>query len=188
MSRRRPASFAGWATAASSPTAAWLRLWRDAGVRRLFGEVMQATGDPAQRADLLVSRFEDVPRIGRKLATMFVGVLSTPALAPGLTPWFPAIDGYSLVVVDTHIIRALDRLRPASAAKSYEARAGWMKRQAGRLDLREFHPGVPSYAPRLVQQALYHFGSKSNRVHARDECAGRATPCRECVRPLCPFA
>ena len=39
-------------------------------------------------------------RVGRKLATMFVSALSTPALAPGLTPWFPDIDGNELVVVD----------------------------------------------------------------------------------------
>jgi hypothetical protein len=170
------------------PTAAWLRLWRDAGVRRLFDEVTQVTSDPAQRADLLVSRFQAVPRIGRKLATMFVGVLSTPSLAPGLTPWFPAVDGYSLVVVDTHIVRALDRLRPSKAPRGYEARARWVKRQAVRLDLREFHPGVPGYAPRLVQQALYHFGSKSNRTHAHDECAARTAPCADCVTRLCPFA
>jgi len=98
------------------------------------------------------------------------------------------VDGHSLVVVDTHIVRTLDRLRPASTPRSYEARSTWVKRQAARLDLREFHAGVPSYAPRLVQQALYHFGSKSNRVHARDACAGRTTPCGECVVRLCPFA
>ena len=170
------------------PTSAWLHAWKDGGLRPMLDEVLEATPDPVRRADLLVERFECVHRVGRKLATMFVGAISTPALAPGLTPLSPAIDGHSLVVVDTHIMRTLDRLRPATAPRSYEARARWVKRQAARLDLGDFHPGVPSYAPRLVQQALYHFGSRSNRVHVRDPCAGRTTPCGECVARLCPFA
>ena len=169
------------------PTSAWLHGWRNGGLRPLLDEVFAATPDPVKRADLLVARFESVHRVGRKLATMFVGAMSTPALAPALAPWSPGVDGHSLVVVDTHIVRALDALRPATAPRSYEARAQWVRRHALRLDLREFHPNVPSYAPRLVQQALYHFGSRSNRIHVRDECAGRKTPCPECVAPLCPF-
>jgi hypothetical protein len=171
-----------------TPTSAWLHAWKGGGLRSTLEEVFATTPDPTRRADLLVTRFEAVHRVGRKLATMFVGAISMPALAPGLAPWFPAVDGHSLVVVDTHVVRALDRLRPAASPTSYEARVRWVKRQATRIDLREFHPEVPNYAPRIVQQALYHFGSKSNRVHMRDACARRTTPCAECVTRLCPFA
>lgn len=170
------------------PTSAWLHHWKEGGLKAVLGEVFEAERDPARRADLLVARFARVHRVGRKLATLFVAAVSTPALAPGMTPWFPAVDGAALVVVDTHVARAIDALRPAGAPLTYEARVRWLKRQAARLDLREFHPSVPSYAPRLVQQALYCFGSRSNRTEGGDECLGRSSPCAACVPRLCPFA
>lgn len=170
------------------PVSAWLRHWKDRRLARLLVEVLEAEPDPARRADLLVDRFARVHRVGRKLATMFVSALSTPALAPGLTPWFPAVDGHGLVVVDTHVARAIDTLRPNGAPATYDARDQWLKRQAARIDLRKFHLSVPSYAPRLVQQALYAFGSSSNRKAVHDPCAGGGGPCRACVPRLCPFA
>jgi hypothetical protein len=170
------------------PTSAWLHHWKDGGLRAVLAEVRDAEQDPAVRADLLVERFARVHRVGRKLATLFVAAVSAPALAPGLTPWFPAVDGHALVVIDTHVARAIDTLRSTRQPRSYEARARWLKRQAARLDLHEFDRHVPAYAPRVVQQALYTFGSKSNRTSGGDECAGRAAPCTNCVRNLCPFA
>lgn len=169
------------------PTSAWLHLGKNAGLRSVLAEVLEASPDPARRAELLVARLERVHRVGRKLATLFVAAVSTPALAPGLTPWFPAVDGNSLVVVDTHVARAIDVLRPAGAARTYDARTRWLKMQAGRLDLREFRPDVPGHAPRLIQQSLYAFGSKSNRTRAGDECAAQTTPCNSCEVSLCPF-
>ncbi len=73
------------------PTSAWLRLWRGGGVKALLDEVCCEELSPTKRASLLVERFAAVHRVGRKLATMFVSALSTPALAPGLTPWYPKI-------------------------------------------------------------------------------------------------
>jgi hypothetical protein len=97
------------------------------------------------------------------------------------------VDGHSLVVVDTHVARAVDALRPNGAPATYEARAQWLKRQAAKIDLKAFRRTVPSYAPRLIQQALYAFGSKSNRLERGDECARREAPCRGCAPRLCPF-
>jgi hypothetical protein len=170
------------------PTSAWLRLWRGGGVQALLDEVCHEELTPTKRAAILVERFAAVNRVGRKLATMFVSALSTPALAPGLTPWFPDIDGNELVVVDTNVARAIDTLRLRGAGKSYEARERWVREQAKRIDLRRFHPEVPQYSPRLVQQALYAFCSKSNRVALGDECASAETPCGSCAAVLCPFA
>jgi hypothetical protein len=169
------------------PVSAWLRHWKGRGLPRLLAEVVEAEPDPTRRAELLVDSLARVHRVGRKLATMFVSAVSTPALAPGLTPWFPAVDGHALIVVDTHAARAVDALRPNGAPATYEARAQWLKRQAARIDLQEFRPDVPSYAPRLVQQALYAFGSRSNRSAAGDPCAGRDRPCEGCVPKLCPY-
>ena len=150
--------------------------------------ILFAEGSPTRRAALLVERFARVHRVGRKLAMMFVSALSTPALAPGLTPWFPDIDGNDLVVVDTNVARAVDALRPPGASKTYDARERWVREQAAQLDLREFRPDLPSYSPRLVQQALYAFCSKSNRVARGEPCAERAVPCAGCAPALCPFA
>lgn len=137
------------------PTSAWLHLWRDGGPQRLLKEVCALESSPTKRAGLLVQRFARVHRVGRKLATLFVSALSTPALASGLTPWFPKIDGNGLVVVDTNVGRAVDRLRRAAAPRTYAAREAWLAKQAERLDLRAFSSGVPGYSPRLLQQALY---------------------------------
>ena len=170
------------------PTSAWLRLWRAGGLREVLAEVCRDEALPTKRAALLVERFARVHRVGRKLATMIVSALSTPALAPGLTPWFPDIDGNDLVVVDTNVARAVDALREPGAPRTYDARARWIREQATRLDLREFRPDLPSYSPRLVQQALYAFCSKSNRTAQRDPCAERTSPCGACAPAICPFA
>lgn len=170
------------------PTSAWLRLWRGGGVKTLLDEVRLAKASPTGRAALLVERFAAVHRVGRKLATMFVSALSTPALAPGLTPWFPEIDGNELVVVDTNVARAVDTLRRPGAPKTYDARERWVRQQAARIDLRVFRADLPAYSPRLVQEALYAFCSKSNRIAREDGCAGRVAPCATCAPTVCPFA
>jgi hypothetical protein len=169
------------------PTSAWLRLWKAGGVREVLAEVCRDEASPTKRAELLVERFARVHRVGRKLATMFVSALSTPALAPGLTPWFPDIDGNDLVVVDTNVARAVDALREPGAPRTYDARERWVREQAAQLDLLDFRADLPRYSPRLVQQALYVFCSKSNRAARGDPCVDRVTPCGACSRPLCPF-
>jgi len=169
------------------PTSAWLRLWQGGGVRAQLDEVCSSERSPIKRAEILVARFAAVHRVGRKLATMFVSALSTPELAPGLTPWFPEIDGNQLVVVDTNVACAVDALRAPDAPMSYDSRERWVREQAARLDLRVYRAELPAYSPRLVQEALYTFCSKSNRVAYGDRCAGRATPCAACTPTLCPF-
>ena len=169
------------------PTSAWLLLWKGGGVRQVLAEVCREEASPAKRAMLLVDRFAKVHRVGRKLATMFVSALSTPALAPGLTPWFPAVDGNELVVIDTNVARAADALRRPRAPKTYDAREQWVREQAASIDLRKLRADLPRYSPRIVQQALYAFCSKSNRVAAGDACVGSTTPCAGCAPSLCPF-
>jgi hypothetical protein len=170
------------------PTSALLRLWGEVGVRvLLLDPVCREECLPTERAVRLVKRFAAVHRVGRKLATMFVSALSTPALAPGLTPWFPEIDGNDLVVVDTNVARAVDVLRTPGAPKTYDAREQWLREQAALIDLRGFGPDLPKYSPRFVQEALYAFCSKSNRVAREDACARRGEPCDACAPALCPF-
>jgi hypothetical protein len=168
------------------PTSAWFRVWQ-AGLPATLEAVFRSEPSPTRRAELLVVRFAAVHRVGRKLATMFVSALSTPALAPGLTPWFPDVDGNELVVVDTNLARVADALRPADAPKSYDARERWVRDQAAAVDLGQVRSGLPSYSPRLVQQTLYAYASRSNRSARRDPCSVRTTPCPDCVPLLCPF-
>lgn len=170
------------------PTSAWLRLWKAGGFRDLLREVLDQERQPTRRAAILVEKLARVHRVGRKLATMFVSALSTPALAPGLTPWFPDVDGNDLVIVDTNVARGVDTLRSSGAPRTYAARERWIRERAASLDLRQFLPGVPSYSPRIVQQALYAFCSKSNRVAQGDGCAGTEDLCATCAPSLCPFA
>jgi hypothetical protein len=119
---------------------------------------------------------------------MFVSAMSTPSLAPGLTPWYPHVDGNELVVVDTNVARAVDTLRGKTGPRTYEARARWLREQAQALDLRELAHELPSYSPRLLQEALYTFCSKSNRVERGDACVDGAKACGQCAPGLCPFA
>lgn len=170
------------------PTSAWLRFWKGGGVRELLASVRRQEDLPTRRAALLVKRFAQIHRVGRKLATMFVSALSTPALAPGLTPWFPGIDGNELVVIDTNVARAVDSLREPGAPKTYAAREAWVRQQAALIDLRAFSPALPRYSPRLVQEALYAFCSRSNRIDRGDLCSSRSTPCLDCTPTICPFA
>lgn len=169
------------------PTSAWLHTWKGGRLKRLLKQVIVDESDPQVRAAQLVEHFAQVYRVGVKLATMFVSALSTPVLAPGLTPWFPAVDGNALVVVDTNVARAVDRLRGSGPLATYQARAHWIRKQARTLDLREFASNVPRYSPRLVQQALYSFCSKSNRQAHGNDCLVDDRQCRQCVPILCPF-
>ncbi len=168
------------------PSSAWLLLWRKGGVRRLFREVLKAEGAPTARAALLVDQLARVHRVGRKLATMFVSALSTPALALRLTPWYPEVDGHELVVVDTNVAKAVEALCPRGP-RTYEARARWVAAHARAIDLRVFREHLPAYSPRLVQQALYRFCSRSNRVVWGDKCASAGAASTACVPTLCPF-
>jgi hypothetical protein len=169
------------------PSSAWLQVWADGGLERTLQQVFAATSVPTLRGQLLVAKFGRVHRVGEKLAAMFVSALSTPALAPGLTPWYPGVDGNELVVVDTHVARAADALRPVGAPRTYRARAQWVRSIAETIDLRAFRRELPRYSPRIVQEALYSFCSRSNRVAKADPCALAPAPCRACAPQLCPF-
>jgi hypothetical protein len=171
------------------PTSAWLRLWSKGRLAMEIEEVHARELDPQIRADLLVEVFSRVFRVGRKLATMFVSALSNPTLAPGLTPWFPAVDGSRLLVIDTNVAQVVDALRGPRAKPGNDGRTRWLLAQATKVDLREFREDLPNYSPRLVQQAMYLFRSKSNRAARGDPCAlgSHGDDCLGCVPVVCPF-
>jgi hypothetical protein len=170
------------------PSSAYVTIWARGGLAAALRMAVHTTPSPTTRASLLVGRLSQVHRVGRKLATLFVSVLSTPALYPDLSPWFPDIDGNDLVVVDTNVARAVDCLAGSSRARTYESREAWVRQQALRLNLSTFDPRIPSYSPRMLQQALYAFCSRSNRVALGDPCASARAGCGTCVPRVCPFS
>jgi len=158
----------------------------------LFGTglriILSNSSTPEQRATKVIQQLSQVFRVGTKLATMWTSALSTPSLAPGLTPFFPAIQGDELVVIDTNVSQSIRFLGNAKTGVSYQAQATWLDYQAQGIDLKAFDSGVASYSPRMVQQALYWYRSKSNRVAIADPCASKQTRCNTCCPELCPFA
>jgi len=161
-------------------TSAWLHLRDDGGgLGAQLKRVCSGLADPVDRANTMVGYLAGFHRVATKLATMFVSALATPALAPGLTPWSPFVDGNQLVVVDANVIRVIDVLRPRGP-KTMNARAAWFRKTAGKIDLRKFGHDWPRTSPRLVQQAVYWFRSRSNRVVHGDACRDEACRMRSC--------
>lgn len=170
------------------PTSAWFHCWKDGQFKKEYNRILNEEINPRLRAVMLVKYFSKAHRVGQKLATMFVSALSVPALAPGLTPWFPAVDGSDLVVVDTNVAQVVDLLRKGLGAQTYEARSNWVRKQARRIDLHKYSSSyLPQYSPRIIQQAIYHFRSKSNRVAMGNLCSG-SKMCRRCLKTLCPMS
>ena len=170
------------------PTSAWLSIWGQPGsVAGLLAKIVREEASPRVRARQLVQRLSEVHRVGVKLATFFVSALSTPALAPDVTPWYPAIDGNDLLVIDTNVARAVDRLRRLAPFPTDLSREEWLIQQASRLDLRSFCVEFPEYSPRILQQAVYWFCSRSNRLATLSDCSERGNPCSACAAALCPF-
>lgn len=164
-------------------TSAWLHLGPD-GFDRWLGDACETTEDPVARAALLVARFSTIYRIGRKLASMFVSAVSVPELT-GISAWHPSVDGSRVLVIDGNVIRAINTWRP-EGTKTYAALSAWLLQVASAIDLSHYDARLPRRCPRLVQQAIYVFGSRSNRLAQRDPCAARR--CSTCPSRVCPFS
>jgi len=165
------------------PTSAWLHLG-SAGPQRWFAEACLLENEPHARARRLVARVSMLYHIGIKLASMFVTALSVPELGWGAA-WAPEVDGSRIVVVDANVGRAINIWRMNRGPKTYSALARWLVAAADRIDLSRMRSTLPRSSPRLVQQAVYLFRSRSNRVALGDECAAR--PCNSCPSRVCPF-
>ncbi|MGN6111166.1 MAG: hypothetical protein ACTHU0_39070 [Kofleriaceae bacterium] len=167
------------------PTSAWLHLG-PAGLARWFAEVCDETPDPHQRATAMIARVEAIYRIGVKLASMFVSALSVPELGIGVAAWSPELDGSRIVVVDANVGYAIRRWRRGRGADTYAANARWFVTVAREINLSRLRAGLPRSSPRFVQQAVYLFRSRFNRVAHGDACADAT--CASCPSTICPFA
>jgi hypothetical protein len=165
------------------PTSAWLHLG-PAGLPGWLADECRADPDPHLRASALVRRVSSVYRIGIKLASMFVTSLSVPELGFG-APWFPEVDGSRIVVIDANVSSAIKIWRQYRGSNTYSQLARWIASVADTIDLSRLRSSLPARSPRLVQQAVYVFRSRSNRVAVGDACATRS--CASCPSRVCPF-
>ncbi len=163
-------------------TSAWLHLGAN-GLERWFDETCEASADPRTRAAELVRRISTLYRIGQKLASMFVSALSVVELS-GLAPWWPEIDGSETLVIDGNVARAIQTWRP-EGVRTYAALATWLIGIGRQIDLSQYQRTLPRHSPRLVQQAIYVFRSRSNRTALGDPC--ETSRCASCPSIVCPF-
>ena len=119
----------------------------------------------------------------------------------------PAFDGLHVPLISNYFLSTKSRrsvwLEPVVSGRTYHFRirtgepddatkiaTGTKDGSRAKMcirDRREFDPSLPSYSPRLVQQALYTFYSKSNRRAQGSDCAVDKPGCEGGVPGLCPF-
>jgi hypothetical protein len=160
----------------------------------LYSQALVRYGSPAERATWLEQVLCDGWRINKKISNFILSALTNPDLTPGLHPWAEGVQWTHFVVIDRHVARALADLGApdvgSPSSTNYEVLREWLFAYAKRVDLQQFHPGIHSYNPRLVQQALYRFRSSANRLAAPYDCCHLgADTCRTCpsrLRSSCP--
>lgn len=175
------------------PSSAALML-RDEGVRdlaHLRRQVLRQADEPAARAALLEGAVTRVWRVSNKVAAMFLSAVANPDLGHLPGPWSSGIDWTRYVVVDSNVDHFLDGLSYRWTA-SYGARLEVIRKLARDVPLDKMQPGLHTFNPRLVQQAMYMFMSESNRRANPEDCMHMGgDACRACPRDLsrlCPVA
>jgi hypothetical protein len=158
------------------------------GLRRL---VMKRERDPLARAQALEHELSRAWRVNRKIASMFLSMVTNPDLSRGLAPWSRGIDWTYYVVVDSNVDLFLASVG-YNGTGTYDARREFVREVARKIDLSTLAPDVRSFNPRLVQQAMYLFMSEANRRAASADCmhtgASACGACPRAVRRRCPVA
>lgn len=167
------------------PTSAALML-AEIGVRDLRALRLRAlseTSDPAARAEILEAALMRVWRVNRKISAMFLSAVCNPDLGSPRAPWCDGIDSTRFVVIDSNTDLFLSSVGYAGAG-TYDARLAFICALSRRIDLSSLRSGLRVFNPRLVQQAMYMFMSRSNRRSADIDCSRRAAACAECPSVL----
>lgn len=151
------------------------------GLRQL---VMKRVRDPLARAQTLERELSRAWRVNKKIASMFLSMITNPDLSRGLAPWSRGIDWTYYVVIDTNVDLFLASIGYKGTG-TYDARRDFIREVAQRIDLTEFDSALSPYNPRLVQQAMYLFMSTANRRAAVSDCIHSAPiGCATCPRAL----
>lgn len=175
------------------PTSAALNL-RDnhvSDLAELRDAVLREFDEPVERAKALQRRISAAWRVSEKISAMFLSAVSNPDLSPGLAPWSEGIAWTQFVVIDSNVDLFLVRTG-YQGPWTYSARAEFLRRLAGRVDLRDIGSRTGQYLfrynPRMLQQAIYLFMSESNRRSSERDCSrSSGTACISCPRLLRRF-
>lgn len=167
---------------------------RDAGGGRIGGiyeRVKEQSGNSGEGARRLERELSRTWRVNDKMASMFLSLVTAPDLGLDSPPWQPGIDWTWFVVVDRNVDKFLAAIG-YRGSKTYPARRSFVRALARQVDLSELQRGLRPFNPRLVQQAMFLFMSRSNRKEWRGDCsyvgAEACQACERTVKRLCPLA
>jgi hypothetical protein len=138
--------------------------------------------DEHERSLALERELSATWRVSQKISAMFLSLLTNPDLDPE-APWQTGLDWSYFVVVDSNVDLFLKSIGYRGGG-SYDDRRHFLQSLAREIDLQIFRPNLHSYNPRLVQQAVYLFMSRTNRRAMTTDCAYVTGACERCPRDL----
>ena len=155
----------------------------------LYGRVLKSGSSPWDRAVALQSVLTKAWRVSDKISAMFLSAVTNPGLTRWKPPWSIGVDWTRFVVIDSNVDLFLAQIG-YPGPWTYGARQCFIRRLSRRIDLTACKPSLQRFNPRVVQQALYLFMSKVNRVASGRDCLEQAPrSCAQCpgdLRRLCP--
>lgn len=155
----------------------------------LYAATVATSSGPADAAERLEGALTRAWRISDKIAAMYLSMLTNPDLADGPVPWAHGLDWTRWVVIDSNVDLFL-KATAYTGTWTYAARRAFLSDLAAEIDLAALKPGLCSFNPRVVQQAIYLFMSVTNRRASARDCshlgAGRCTTCPALLARTCP--
>jgi hypothetical protein len=155
------------------------------GVAALRRGIWARTTEPIERAILLEQALSRSWRVSEKIAAMYLSALTVPGLS-GRRPIWSGVDYNRYVVIDSNTDLFLAAIG-YGGAKTYAARREFIVGLT--VKLARADAPLASLGPRIVQQAMYTFMSRTNRRANTGDCMHRPWACGRCprgLRTLCP--
>lgn len=149
----------------------------------LMQDVVTEAGNPGLASVRLEVAISGTWRIASKIAAMFLSLLTAPGMGFARVPWPSGIDWTRYVVVDRNVDLFLQTIGYGGSG-TYDSRRDFVTALARQIDVSTFRPDLPPFHPRLVQQAMFCFMSKSNRRLAAVDCARDGRLCARCPQAL----
>ncbi len=172
-----------------SSAALSLREMGAASVGALKRDIWNSESDPRQRALALEAALMRTWRVSRKIAAMYLSILTVPSISAEEPVW-GGVDWSRYVVIDSNTDRFLSALR-YRGPWTYDGRWAFIQSMAKCTDAGAGRErGGPAPNPRIIQQAMYAFMSVSNRRATPEDCSHALGACEKCpstLARLCPM-
>lgn len=136
----------------------------------LYAASVATSSGPADAAERLEGALTRAWRVSDKIAAMYLSMLTNPDLADGPVPWADGLDWTRWVVIDSNVDLFL-KATAYTGTWTYAARREFLSDVAAEIDLAALKPGLRSFNPRVVQQAIYLFMSVTNRRASARDCS-----------------